>query len=85
LCDLENPVNEEAIARVGLQRHVKKKGGPEDRQFVSHTPLAWCLMIFMLMTTTIIIIIIALRVIGASSQDLSSNLLECKWTAQAKA
>jgi hypothetical protein len=25
VCDLENLVNEEAIARVGLQRHVKKK------------------------------------------------------------
>jgi predicted DNA-binding protein (UPF0251 family) len=24
LCDLENLVNEEAIARVGLQRHIKK-------------------------------------------------------------
>jgi hypothetical protein len=24
VCDLENLVNEEAIARVGLQRHVKK-------------------------------------------------------------
>jgi hypothetical protein len=24
VCDLENFVNEEAIARVGLQRHVKK-------------------------------------------------------------
>jgi hypothetical protein len=24
MCDLENLVNEEAIARVGLQRHVKK-------------------------------------------------------------
>jgi hypothetical protein len=26
VCDLENLVNEEAIARVGLQRHVKKIG-----------------------------------------------------------
>jgi hypothetical protein len=25
VCDLANLVNEEAIARVGLQRHVKKK------------------------------------------------------------
>jgi hypothetical protein len=25
VCDLENLVNEEAIARVGLQRHMKKK------------------------------------------------------------
>jgi hypothetical protein len=25
MCDLENLVNEEAIARVGLQHHVKKK------------------------------------------------------------
>jgi hypothetical protein len=25
VCDLENLVNEEAIGRVGLQRHVKKK------------------------------------------------------------
>jgi hypothetical protein len=25
MCDLEHLVNEEAIARVGLQRHVKKK------------------------------------------------------------
>jgi hypothetical protein len=25
VCDLENLVNEEAIARVGLQRHVKEK------------------------------------------------------------
>jgi hypothetical protein len=24
MCDLENLVNEEAIARVGLQRHIKK-------------------------------------------------------------
>jgi hypothetical protein len=24
MCDIENLVNEEAIARVGLQRHVKK-------------------------------------------------------------
>jgi hypothetical protein len=34
VCDLENLVNEEAIARVGLQRHVKKnKGG--NRKFTS--------------------------------------------------
>jgi hypothetical protein len=25
VCDLENLVNEEAIARVGLQRHMKSK------------------------------------------------------------
>jgi hypothetical protein len=25
VCDLENLVNEEAIARDGLQRHIKKK------------------------------------------------------------
>jgi hypothetical protein len=30
MCDLENLVNEEAIARVGLQRHVKKDVGNKD-------------------------------------------------------
>jgi predicted DNA-binding protein (UPF0251 family) len=28
VCDLENLVDEEAIARVGLQRHMKKKKLP---------------------------------------------------------
>jgi hypothetical protein len=30
VCDLENLVNEEAIARVGLQRHIKKSNNPRD-------------------------------------------------------
>ena len=32
VCDLENLKNEEAMTRVGSQRHSKKKGGERDRE-----------------------------------------------------
>ena len=41
------------LSHVDITVRFKPPYGPEDRQFVSHTPLARCLLSFMLMTMTI--------------------------------